>query len=499
MNRLPSPQEARDGLHVARALSQQYPKNAHAQFHLGLSLQLVGLHAEAVDAYRKAMAVDPDMPNLRNNLAAALIEGDPGSWEAQALLTVALTLNPDDVLALINIARVHLAHMNLPKALACERRAIELDPNNVVALSNYALKLCEAQRWEEARWYAVAACERDPANQAYLWNLAQINLRNGNFAEGWPQHEARWDGSRELRGSRPRFPAPVWRGESLTGKTLLVWGEQGHGDTLQFCRYLPLLHARVREQGGRLLWANNPQLGALPARTLARCTDDWVVATDVRALPRFDYEISLLSLPLVFDTRVETIPSEVPYLRADHSAVSMWRERLSGERRLKVGLAWTGSSNHSRNPYRKVDVARLASILGDVNDCAFYSLQPGAAAEVAVARAQGMDIEDYTKTFATFDDTAAFIGALDLVVTVCTSVAHLCGALGQKTWVLLDVNPHWVWMTERDDSPWYPTLTLYRQGQFAQWEPVLQRVRLDLGALARKHAETPQALEHARL
>jgi hypothetical protein len=314
-------------------------------------------------------------------------------------------------------------------------------------------------------------------------------LMQGKYGEGWVEHEARWDGAKELMGKRPKFPRPTWRGEPLAGKTLLLWGEQGMGDLLQFCRYVPMLAERVHREGGKLSWNSFPQMGGLLGRSLARYVDEFTLGGGVEQMPAFDYEISMLTLPLVFDTREETIPSGVPYLYADPNAVDNWRKRLQGETRLKVGLTWTGSRTHQRNPFRRVGLERYESYFRNLDDVAFYSLQPDAAAEVAAARSAGFDIADHTSEFKSFDDTAAFVSALDLVITVCTSVAHLSGALGQRTWVLLDVNPHWVWLLDREDNPWYPSARLYRQKRFAEWEPVFDKLTSDLSALAdQKHS-----------
>ncbi|WP_415868219.1 glycosyltransferase family 9 protein, partial [Burkholderia ubonensis] len=204
----------------------------------------------------------------------------------------------------------------------------------------------------------------------------------------------------------------------------------------------------------------------------------------VDALPPFDYEVPLISLPLMLGTGDATLASSVPYLRADPRARDAWRARLAGETRPKVGLVWTGSAGHQRNPFRRVGIERYVDAFREIGGVAFYSLQPGEEADVAAARAAGLPIADHTAELKSFDDTAAFIGALDLVITVCTSVAHLAGALGAPTWVLLDVNPHWPWLLERRDSPWYPSATLYRQPAFGQWEPVMDEVAGDLRRLA---------------
>ncbi|MPW18904.1 tetratricopeptide repeat protein [Paraburkholderia sp. CNPSo 3157] len=482
---LTAAQRAAQAESIARAFVALVPGDARALFRLGFTLQWMNRHADAIAPYRAALAIAPDLHSLRNNLAGALMSADPRSTEAITLLKTALEKNPADANAWINLGKTHLARFELDSALEAERRALELQPNNPVALGNHGQTLREAQQWDDAERFTSAAHRTAPDNPSYLSNLSMIHLLRGNYADGWREHEARWDGSKELAGKRPVLPGPAWRGEPLEGKTLLLWGEQGMGDLLQFCRYVPLLADRVHREGGRLVWNSFPQMGALLGRTLAQHAHEFTLGGGVEMLPKFDYEISLLSLPLLFDTREDTIPSAVPYLQADPSAVDAWRKRLAGERRLKVGLVWTGSHGHQRNPYRRVGLERYVDYFRELDDVAFYSLQPGAAADVTAARTAGLDITDHTAEFRTFDDTAAYIGALDLVITVCTSVAHLSGAIGQRTWVLLDVNPHWVWLLDRADSPWYPTATLYRQPQFAQWEPVFDKLTSNLAALAR--------------
>jgi len=212
--------------------------------------------------------------------------------------------------------------------------------------------------------------------------------------------------------------------------------------------------------------------------------DLYCTGGQVENLPPYDYEVSLLSLPLIFGTEEATIPGPVGYLKPDPAAAARWRERLAHETRLKVGLAWTGSLTHKRNPFRRVELERFARHFGGIEGVAFYSLQPGAQADVAAAREAGFEVTDFSAQWQTFDDTAAFVDSLDLVISVCTSSAHLAGALGKRAWVLLDVNPHWVWQLERRDSPWYPNTRLYRQKTFRHWEPVLGEMRADLAALA---------------
>ncbi|SDF85106.1 tetratricopeptide repeat protein [Paraburkholderia phenazinium] len=480
-----------DAIAVAAIIAQLRPADATASFRLGYALQMANRHRDALAPYRHALALDPHLPQLRTNLAGAIALSGGDVAEQVRLLESALADDPLDSNGWTNLAQASRFAMNLPRALEAGARAVELAPQSALALNNYALALKEAQRWDEAVQLTQAACAHAPGDPAMRSNLAMLHLVRGEYAHGWPAHEARWQGSRELGGNRPVMPAPQWQGEPLTSKTLLVWGEQGMGDLLQCCRYIPLLAQRVHAQGGRLLWNSFPQMGGLLARSLSSHVDGYSAGGGVDTLPPFDYEIPLMSVPLVLGTLGDTLPGTVPYLHADAAASAAWRERLAADerprKRLKVGLAWTGSLNHQRNPFRAVGWERYAAAFAGIRGVSFYSLQPGAAADVAAAQAAGLPMIDYTAELKSFDDTAAFVSALDLVITVCTSVAHLSGAIGQRTWVLLDVNPHWTWLLERRDSPWYPSATLYRQREFSDWKPVLDEVARDLDTLAGQH------------
>ncbi|KFG94781.1 hypothetical protein GQ56_0124100 [Burkholderia paludis] len=481
-------QRTADAIALAECAVRVQP-GAAAYFNHGYALQMAGRHADAVAPYRAALALDADRPSLRNNLAIALrLSGSPRAEEI-ALLDAAVDADPSDVQAWTNLVVARIATQDLDGALACAARLVELAPDNALAMNNAAMAMKEAQRWDDAERYAARACELAPDDASFRFNLAIIQLVRGNYAAGWRGHEARWDGAGELRGRRPVLPGPRWQGEPLAGKTLLVWGEQGLGDVLQFCRFVEPLAERVHREGGRLVWNTFPAVGALMQRSLGAHADVFGAGGGVDVLPAFDYEVPLIGLPLMLGMEMSTLASSVPYLRADPEARDAWRARLAGDRRLKVGLVWTGSVGHQRNPFRRVGLERYADAFRGLDGVAFHSLQPGAHADVAEARAAGFAIEDFTAELTSFDDTAAYIGALDLVITVCTSVAHLAGALGARTWVLLDVNPHWPWLLERKDSPWYPTATLYRQPTFGAWEPVMAGVSRDLRSLLAGHAQ----------
>ncbi len=474
-----------DAIRIINAVTRLAPERADAHFALGLALQFAGRHADAVEPYRRALAIAPDFPHLRNNLASSLMHINSESSEIDRLLEEAVARNPSDSRAWINLARLRPDETHPGRAAEAARRALALAPHDPLAHNNYSMALKELQQWQDAQRALESACQYAPDDPLMRFNLSILQLVRGDFANGWTGHELRWLGSSELKSGRPVFAKPQWRGEPLAGRTLLLWGEQGMGDLLQFCRYVPLLAERVHREGGRLVWNSFPQMGALLERSLGAQCDGYSAGGGVETLPAHDCEVSLLSLPLIFGTREDSIPAPTRYLVPDPQAAARWRERLAGERRLKVGLAWTGSLTHKRNPYRRVGLEALAAHLGHLSgEVAFYSLQPGAQDELALARDAGFGIADFSAQWRNFDDTAAFVDSLDLVISVCTSAAHLAGALGQRTWVLLDVNPHWVWQLERPDSLWYPNTTLYRQQQFRQWEPALAEVAADLHALA---------------
>ncbi|PMS35753.1 tetratricopeptide repeat protein [Trinickia symbiotica] len=466
------------GVPVAKLWCETEPESANAWFTLGLLHQEAGAHDASLEAYRRATAINPDFPMLRNNLAALHYNRD----ELEAALSVgkeAIRAEPGHHLAWTNLANTWLRLREPAKALLAARRAATLAPNYglaQLALSNAAR---ESQLWDEAFEAIVRAATVSGADPKIQFSVAMLQLMRGDFQNGWINFEARWHGSPELSGSPGFCPERRWRGEALSGKTLLVWGEQGHGDAIQFIRFLPLLVKQARDAGGAVICCCFPPLFELFERSLAG-HDVTLLRSDVPQLPAFDFQMPLASLPLALGIPFETLPAPASYLSADAASVVQWRDRMSAHNKLKVGLVWTGSRTHQRNPLRAVAPELYAETFSGLPEIEFYSLQVGAAEDVARMAGAGFDVIDRTSELRTFDDTAALICNLDLVITVCTSVAHLAAALGRPTWLLLDVNPHWVWMTERRDSPWYPTVRLYRQRRYRDWTAPLNEIRADL-------------------
>ncbi|WP_102869238.1 tetratricopeptide repeat protein [Burkholderia thailandensis] len=467
---------------VAQALCERAPNEAQSWFLLGLTHHYAGEYAAAADAYRRADALDPAYPMLRNNLAA--LHYQMGMHQnALADAEAAIRAEPDSQMAWCNCSNAWLALREPARALIAGERACALGPNYAIAQLARANALKELRRWPDALAAAAHAHRSAPDDPVMQWSLAMLQLLHGDYEHGWANHEARWNGSREL-GDRPRpSPQQQWRGEPLAGKTLMLWGEQGFGDALQFARFAPIVAEQATRAGAQVVFACFAGLEPLFARSFAG-TPMRIVRHDAPQLPAYDHHLPVGSAPLMLGVRPDTIPSASGYLRADPARAAQWAARLPAGGPLRVGLVWSGSRTHQRNPLRALDPAACAHAWRDMAGVAFHSLQIDGATDVATMRAAGLEVIDHTAELSSFDDTAAYLSNLDLVVTVCTSVAHLAGALGRPTRLLLDVNPHWVWMIDREDSPWYDSIRLRRQTRYRDWTPVLDSVRDELAALA---------------
>lgn len=463
---------------VAARWCERAPESAQAWFALGLAHQEAGTLDAALAAYERARSLDANVPMLLNNLSA--LHYTRGEYDAALNIgRQALRAEPNHYLAWTNLANIWLKLLEPTKALIAARRAAALAPDfglAQLALSNAAR---ESQSWSEAFNAIVHAAKVSGAEPKIQFSVAMLQLMQGDFANGWINFEARWSGSPELANKEPFCPSQRWRGETLTGKTLLIWGEQGYGDAIQFIRFLPSIAERVRDAGGNVVCCCFRPLYELFKRSLAGHGVD-VLPSDLERLPPFDYQIPLASLPLALGVALESLAAPASYLVPDVARVERWRQAIGGGSRLKVGLVWTGSRNHQRNPVRAVPPECYAEAFLGISGVDWYSLQPGAAEDIERMARAGLSVIDRTSELASFDDTAALIANLDVVVTVCTSIAHLAAALGRPTWLLLDVNPHWVWMTERRDSPWYPSVRLYRQRDYRDWTGPLAELRLHL-------------------
>ena len=421
---------------------------------------------EALASLDRAVALDPSDAAAQNNRGNVLQDLERPE-EALACFDRAIALRPGLVEARLNRGNALRKLHRLEEALGCLDEILAMQPGHVEAHSNRGAVLQELRRLDEAIAAYDRALEIQPDFAGARFNKALALLLTGRFEEGWPLYE-----SRVAQGMLP-LSIPAWRGgEDIRGRTVLIHAEQGLGDTLQFCRYAALVKAR----GARVVLRAPAALAGLVS-TLEGVD---AVVTEGEALPEFDAHCPLLSLPLAFGTGLETIPGPSPYLFSRPERREAWSQRLGESRGLRVGLAWSGAWSPSTGYNRSVPLAELLRHLpaGPTYVCLQKDVRPvdRAALDSSDVRVFGDDIRD-------FEDTAALCDLVDLVISVDTSIAHLAGALGRPTRVLLACVPDWRWLLDREDCPWYPTSRLYRQPEMGNWSPVLERVAADLSRL----------------
>jgi len=443
------------------------PDFADAYSNLGNALLDQGKLDEAVACYQRALDLKPDSVEALSNLGNAL--RDRGKLdEAVTCLERALALKPDSVEALSNLGNALRDQGKLDEAVTCFERALDLKPDIAETHSNLGNALRDQGKLDDALACFERALALKPDYSPAHWNQSLAQLLLGDFAAGWRNYE--WRANKEL-GLRS-FSQPLWRGEPLDGARILLHAEQGLGDSLQFLRYLPMVQAA----GGRVvldLPAKLQRIAALLPGVAERVTSG-------DPLPEFDCHCPLMSLPLAFGTTLETIPAQIPYLSIPEEAQQK-AAAFSWPAGLRVGLAWAGNPEHKNDRNRSILLSVLEPLF-DIENAKFFSLQMGAAAaQLATVQAEIIDLAPVTDDMA---DTAAQIAHLDLVIAVDTSVAHLAGALGKPAWVLLSSIADWRWLREREDSPWYPTMRLFRQAKLGDWRSVVKRVRAQLCALA---------------
>lgn len=470
------------------------PDAAEAHFNLGNALfSLKGYH-EAVACYQKALALTPCFPQARCNLGNALMaQGDVEG--AAECYQKAISLKPDYTDAYLNLGRVYKEQGKWTNALSCYEQAARLEPDCADAHYNMGNLFHVQGRYEEAiapyeqairirpdyrdahdnlgKTFrdegmldeAMSCYQRslhlNPDNPETRFDVATLHLLQGNFDEGWPMYECRFQRENWQAVYPHRLKMPRWKGEPFSGKRLLVHSEQGFGDSLQFVRYLPM----VKQRGGEVIFETvGPLMDLFRHLEGVDRVIEGPAPTDEAS--GCDSYVPLLSLPGIFETRLETIPSQVPYVFADARRVRDWEKRLPKKRGLRVGLVWAGKSTDRR---RSCGLKELIPLL-QVPGVDFIGLQKGSPAKevLALPRARafpniGEDVED-------FADTAAVIEHLELIISIDTSVAHLAGAMGKPVWVLLLRSPDWRWLMDRTDSPWYPTMRLFRQSRSGCWE-----------------------------
>lgn len=487
---------------VYRRILDGDPRNAEALHLLGLAAHQTGRHKEAAGLIHKALRIEPDNGKYHLNLGCAelalgrLITAEAGFRRA-------LEIDPEDAVAHFNLgnalaaagkfedaARAYQkAHAldpadprppyNMGKALYAAERfndaaeayaiAVQADPGFTDAERNRGLALKAAGRIEEAIDCLKTAVSQAPRDPVIHGAYGSALLLAGRLKEGWPENEWRLKNP----DYRRLFPQPLWDGSDLGGRAILLEAEQGYGDTIQFIRYAAML----KDMGATVIFHCFPRM----RRLLAGVPGIDRVVQRGEMPPDFDVQAPLMSLPAIFGTTLKTIPAATSYITPDEGAVKTWKEKLAAYPGLKIGLCWQGDKGFKGDKWRSLAPEHMAPLVESRPGDTFISLQTGDSEALEGLVRQNL-IEDEGGPDA-FIMTAPIIRNLDLVITTDTAVAHLAGALGARTWVLLQFVPEWRWLMERPDSPWYPTMRLFRQPAHQDWPAVIAEVTAALNAL----------------
>jgi tetratricopeptide (TPR) repeat protein/ADP-heptose:LPS heptosyltransferase len=483
------------------------PDNAELWRNLGLALAELRRNHEAILSFQHAFKLEPFWDTA--NKAAILLHQAARFEDALVYFNLCDELKPDNVQTLGLRSETLQRLRRYEEALGDLERVHLLDPTNADSRNQMGNCLAALGRYEEAlSWYdkafalrdkhalrnkagaleqlgrfdqAIAAYRQaiaeDPNDASAEWNLALLQLLTGDFEAGWAGREtARWKIPVLVEGY-PKLSRPIWRGtESIDGKTILVCPDEGLGDVIQFVRYVPMLAAR----GAHVILIVQDELYPLLSRLpgITHC-----LPRSATTAPPYDLHCPLTSLPLAFGTRLDTIPTETCYLPAPApDRVKAWKQRLGSHDRLRVGLVWSGNPRHSKDSSRSMPFRTMARILDA--DATFVSLQKDPRAEDRPALLERTDVIDLTAHLTDFVETAALVSCLDLVISVDTSVTHLSAALGRPTWTLLPYAPDYRWLLDREDSPWYPSMRLFRQDQRRDYAHVIEHVSAELAKCA---------------
>ncbi len=485
------------------------PENAEAHFKLGYIHHRAHNFSDAIKSYELALQLKPESPEYCNNLACALMEN--GAVEASLeYFERCLGMQPDFVDGLCNLGRaykklgrldeaarkmkqalrlkpdLHMVHNELgmvyaaqgryQQAMDCYHKTLQLNPDYAEACYNIGCALEGTARFQEALIFYQQAIQKKPDFAEAHVNKALLLLLHGRYAEGWQAYEWRFK-RKDLRGRYwNRYGVPLWDGGPFHGKRLYIQKEQGLGDTIQFARFFPL----VKALGGTVIFEAEKPL--IPLLKQVAGLDEVVEFQGTEHPAPVDLHIYLFSLPTLLGTTLETLPATCPYIHADQGKVEYWRRRLNHPD-LKVGLVWAGNPENKDDAFRSCHLSQFEP-LSQIPGVQLYSLQKGTAAGQVSTVTWAERIVCLGEELKDFTDTAAVMANLDLLIAVDTVVVHLAGAMGRPVWNLRHAKPYWVWMLEKTDSVWYPTMQIYRQEQLREWGPVIDRVGADLTLMA---------------
>jgi tetratricopeptide (TPR) repeat protein len=457
------PQAAANSYQRALALK---PDSAELHCHLARALYQGGALQPAAEFYRRALVLDPKKHEIYNDLGLVLTDlGNFGA--ALEVFRRSLILNPRSAKTIAGLGHLFERKGDLISAAEAYRDAIKLDPKMSAAYVDLGFVLYGLGELAEASDCFARLRALQPDSAEATVNLGLIHLLQGNLGAGWTEYESRW---KVGVGDERKFLQRRWKGEALGGERILLYAEQGLGDTMQFVRYVAL----VAERGGEVVLEVQPALHGLLAGTEGASR----VISRGDTLPEFTWQCPLMSLPLALGTELDTIPARVPYIVPDAVRVEAWRERLQKNTR-RIGLAWAGNPGHPRDRLRSISLEQLVPLL-NVADTTFYSLQFGSGSEQMKQLPLGVELVDLGDELKDFANVAAIVANLDLVISIDSAVVHLAGALGKPVWILLNKGCDWRWFLEREDSPWYPSARLFRQATPSGWQEVVKRIELAL-------------------
>jgi Flp pilus assembly protein TadD len=462
---------------ILRMVIGRCGRDAHAVYFLGHLNYLRGQFADAAWLLTHALSIDPNHARAHNDLGETL-RSLGRNEDALPHLQRAIALEPTLAHAYGNLAATLVALNRPEEALRWAQESLRRATDKAVAHCDLGSLFGRLNRTKEAIRQYDLALALQPGNPRARYFRGLMRLALGQMPDAWAEHEARRELPASISGVRP-FPGPRWTGEQgLSGRTILLAAEQGFGDTIQFVRYVPMVAAR----GATVLLDVQRGLGTL-SRSIPGVAQLFETGDP---LPSFDLHCPLMSLPAAFGSDLRTIPSTVPYLTADPSLVAEWSRALGPWRKMRVGLAWSGSIQHADDRNRSVPLNLLVPLLYRT-DIACHIIQPGISDADRRTMADFPDLADHGTALTDFAQTAALLASMDLVVTVDTAVAHLAGALNIPAWVMLAHSADWRWMRDRSDSPWYPSVRLFRQKQRGDWHTVIEQVgdNLDQWAIRR--------------
>jgi tetratricopeptide (TPR) repeat protein len=447
------------------------PDNVEALFHRAVAYMQESKREEAIAGFQRTLALDPGHARAANNLG--VLEQLGRNYEsAIGYYRAAIRRDPAYEAAIYNLGSAWQESNHAKNAICVYRKVLKRRPDHSAAWTNLGNAWLACNQTQTASDCYRKTLELTPSEPAAEWNLGISSLLRGELADGWNGYERRF----EVKGATPRrpFSAPLWKGESLAGKSLLFHAEQGLGDTLQFIRYARLFAAQGAEVHVECQAALLPLLNGMEG------VHQWHAAAGpgIDHLPPTDYQLPMLSAPAVVNTTLSSIPSPDGYLLAPERERRRWAKWLGARnRRRRVGICWAGNPNHKNDKNRSIPSDLLAALDG-ISEVDWINLQKGHPLPGS------LELWNAARELRNFADTAGLIENLDLVVSVDTSVAHLAGALGKPVWVLLPFAPDWRWMLDRPDSPWYSGARLFRQSEPGDWRPVLDRVAHEVRATA---------------